>query len=128
MASASIRPPKPESMPARFNYPSLPGNPDSTQSKSALGVREGDFVLDLGCGTKRHRLALRQGIRQGIGPDLSPAMIEVACARLTQLAVQRSLGFQVGDGAEIANISANSSISPSALAHWNTCGKSVLWS
>jgi hypothetical protein len=23
-------------MPARFNYPSLPGNPDSTQSKSAL--------------------------------------------------------------------------------------------
>jgi hypothetical protein len=29
MASASIRPPKPESMPARFNYPSLPGNPDS---------------------------------------------------------------------------------------------------
>jgi hypothetical protein len=36
MASASIRPPKPESMPARFNYPSLPGNPDSTQPKSAL--------------------------------------------------------------------------------------------
>ena len=23
-------------MPARFNYPSLPGNPDSTQPKSAL--------------------------------------------------------------------------------------------
>jgi hypothetical protein len=37
MASASIRPPKPESMPARFNYPSLPGNPDSTQPKSAVG-------------------------------------------------------------------------------------------
>jgi hypothetical protein len=38
MASASIRPPKPESMPARFNYPSLLGNPDSTQPKSALNV------------------------------------------------------------------------------------------
>jgi hypothetical protein len=38
MASASIRPPKPESMPARFNYPSLPGNPDSTQPKSALSL------------------------------------------------------------------------------------------
>jgi len=25
-------------MPARFNYPSLPGNPDSTQPKSALGI------------------------------------------------------------------------------------------
>ena len=49
-ASASIRPPKPESMPARFNYPSLPGNPDSTQPKSALGIpvlyllRHGDEV------------------------------------------------------------------------------------
>ena len=31
-------PSKPESMPARFNYPSLPGNPDSTQPKSALSA------------------------------------------------------------------------------------------
>jgi len=50
MASASIRPPKPESMPARFNYPSLPGNPDSTQPKSALSafgtVIGGDCAAD----------------------------------------------------------------------------------
>jgi hypothetical protein len=44
MASASIRPPKPESMPARFNYPSLPGNPDSTQPKSAL-IRSSFFCV-----------------------------------------------------------------------------------
>ena len=34
-------PSKPKSMPARFNYPSLPGNPDITQPKSAL-TREDD--------------------------------------------------------------------------------------
>src|SRR5450631_736720 len=38
MASASIRPPKSESIPARFNYPSPPGNPDSTQPRSALSA------------------------------------------------------------------------------------------
>jgi hypothetical protein len=38
MASASIRPPKPNQCPPDFNYLSLPGNPDSTQPKSALVV------------------------------------------------------------------------------------------
>ena len=36
-------------MPARFNYPSLPGNPDSTQPKSALVNGGGDATyLNLG--------------------------------------------------------------------------------
>jgi hypothetical protein len=63
-------------MPARFNYPSLPGNPDSTQPKSALDHGTAAAGFDVGVPNLVHAM---------VGPKLfSPQSVAVVGASLRQ--------------------------------------------
>ncbi|MGN9821199.1 class I SAM-dependent methyltransferase [Streptomyces sp. SD11] len=55
--------------------------PAYTAAVSELGLREGDHVLDAGCGTGRALPALRDAVGPSgavLGADLTPAMLEAA--------------------------------------------------
>lgn len=66
--------------------------------------RPDDVVLDVGCGPGDHLFALAPELRQGIGVDLSPAMIAVARARAEREAGASRLSFAVDDASELAGI------------------------
>lgn len=62
---------------------------------SFIDIKEGDKVLDLGCGTGViTRLLLEKAKREVIGLDLSPKMIEIAKKKAE---MQPLLNFQSGD-------------------------------
>jgi ubiquinone/menaquinone biosynthesis C-methylase UbiE len=63
-----------------------------------------DVVLDVGCGHGHHLLALAPEIARGIGVDLSPAMIEVARARLAASPWGGRLRFEAGDAASLEGV------------------------
>jgi SAM-dependent methyltransferase len=66
----------------------------------ALGLREGQRVLDVGCGPGRHALALaRRGI-DVLGVDLSPDFVALATAAAEPDGL--SARFEVGDVRELA--------------------------
>jgi ubiquinone/menaquinone biosynthesis C-methylase UbiE len=69
-----------------------------------------DVVLDLGCGPGHHLLALAPEIARGIGVDLSPAMIEVARARLAASSWGGRLRFEAGDAASLDGVVAADSV------------------
>jgi 2-polyprenyl-6-hydroxyphenyl methylase/3-demethylubiquinone-9 3-methyltransferase len=50
--------------------------------RAAARLRPEDVVLEIGCGTGFHLLALAAEYGRGLGVDLSPAMIDVARGRL----------------------------------------------
>jgi SAM-dependent methyltransferase len=50
--------------------------------RAAARLRPGDTVLEIGCGTGLHLLALADEVGRGLGVDLSPAMVEAARGRL----------------------------------------------
>jgi SAM-dependent methyltransferase len=50
--------------------------------RDAARLRPGDAVLEIGCGTGFHLLALAEEYGRGLGVDLSAAMIEAARGRL----------------------------------------------
>lgn len=59
--------------------------------REVLGLRAGDRVLDVGCGTGRHAVALAGHGCEVTGVDLSPAMLEVANRRAEQAGVSVTL-------------------------------------
>lgn len=67
-----------------------------------------DVLLDLACGTGEHLLALAGDIRQGIGVDLSPGMIEVAQQKLAASFCPSKLIFRVDNGEELATLADDS--------------------
>jgi 2-polyprenyl-6-hydroxyphenyl methylase/3-demethylubiquinone-9 3-methyltransferase len=69
-----------------------------------------DVVLDLGCGHGHHLLALAPEIARGIGVDLSPAMIELARARLAASPWADRLRFEAGDAARLEGVVAADSV------------------
>ena len=69
-----------------------------------------DVVLDLGCGPGHHLLALVPEIARGIGVDLSPAMVEVARARLAGSSWGDRLRFAAGDAAALDGVVATDSV------------------
>jgi SAM-dependent methyltransferase len=71
-------------------------------------LRRDDVVLDVGCGTGHHLLALGREIAYGVGVDLSPGMIEVARARLRASPWQSRLTFEVDDAEELREVATQS--------------------
>jgi ubiquinone/menaquinone biosynthesis C-methylase UbiE len=66
--------------------------------------RPTDVVLDLGCGTGHHLLALGPEVARGIGIDVSPGMIELARARLRSSPRRANLTFEVDNAEELRDI------------------------
>jgi 2-polyprenyl-6-hydroxyphenyl methylase/3-demethylubiquinone-9 3-methyltransferase len=66
--------------------------------------RPDDVVLDVGCGPGDHLFGLAPELRQGIGVDLSPAMIATARARAEHVAEASRLSFAVDDASVLAGI------------------------
>ena len=69
--------------------------------RSLARPRPTDVVLDLGCGTGHHLLALGPEVARGIGIDVSPGMIELARARLRNSPWKADLTFEVDDAEEL---------------------------
>ena len=63
-----------------------------------------DVVLDLGCGSGHHLLALGPEIARGVGIDLSPGMIELARTRLRNSPWRANLTFEVDNAEELKGI------------------------
>ncbi|KFC74555.1 Methylase involved in ubiquinone/menaquinone biosynthesis [Bosea sp. LC85] len=72
--------------------------------RSLARPRPSDVVLDLGCGTGHHLLALAPEIERGIGIDVSPGMIELARARLRSAPGRANLNFETGNAEELTDI------------------------
>jgi ubiquinone/menaquinone biosynthesis C-methylase UbiE len=68
-----------------------------------------DVILDLGCGTGHHLLALAPEVAGGIGIDVSPGMIELARTRLGSSPRAANLTFEVDNAEELRGI-ANQSV------------------
>lgn len=84
-------------------------------------LRPDDVVLDVGCGTGHHLLALAPEIARGTGIDLSPCMIDVARMRLAASPWRHRLHFEVGDAAElgcVADRSIDLAVCIGALEHF----------
>lgn len=96
-------------------YSEQHGHPDSLLKYRIALIRQyakpcnDDVVMDVGCGNGHHLLALAGEIGRGIGVDLSPAMIEVARARLRDSPWQGKLTF-LSDNAEQLGVTAEGSI------------------
>jgi ubiquinone/menaquinone biosynthesis C-methylase UbiE len=67
-------------------------------------LRPDDVVLDVGCGPGDHLFALARELRQGIGVDLSPAMIAAARARAEAVPGASRLRFAIDDANQLAGI------------------------
>jgi ubiquinone/menaquinone biosynthesis C-methylase UbiE len=63
-----------------------------------------DVVLDLGCGSGHHLLALGPEVARGVGIDLSPGMIELARTRLRNSPWRANLTFEVDNAEELKGI------------------------
>src|SRR5258707_13528748 len=67
--------------------------------RGAARLDANDTVLEIGCGSGLHLLALANEFAHGIGTDLSPAMIEVAQRRAAEAGRGSNITFAV-DAAE----------------------------
>jgi len=63
-----------------------------------------DVILDLGCGTGHHLLALGTEVTRGIGIDISPGMIDLARVGLRSSPCRAKLAFEVDDAEELKKI------------------------
>ncbi|MCC6890661.1 MAG: methyltransferase domain-containing protein [Hyphomicrobiales bacterium] len=77
--------------------------------RSLARPRSADVVLDIGCGSGHHLLALAPEVARGIGVDVSPGMIELARTRLRNSPCGSNLTFEV-DNAEELNAIADRSV------------------
>jgi ubiquinone/menaquinone biosynthesis C-methylase UbiE len=66
--------------------------------------RDGDVLLDLGCGSGHHLLALGSEIARGIGIDVSPGMIELARTRLPSSPWKANFTFELDDAERLEAI------------------------
>jgi 2-polyprenyl-6-hydroxyphenyl methylase/3-demethylubiquinone-9 3-methyltransferase len=66
--------------------------------------RPNDTVLEIGCGSALHLLALGNEFAQGIGTDLSPAMIALAQEQAHQRAGQEKFHFAVAPSENLASV------------------------
>src|SRR5882762_8666138 len=63
--------------------------------RSAARLDANDTVLEIGCGSGLHLVALAGEFARGIGTDLSPAMIEVARRRTAETGCGENITFAV---------------------------------
>jgi 2-polyprenyl-6-hydroxyphenyl methylase/3-demethylubiquinone-9 3-methyltransferase len=70
--------------------------------RTAARLRADDVVLEVGCGTAMHLLALAPEYGRGLGVDLAPAM--VAAARRRGAALGEKVGFAVDAAEELATV------------------------
>jgi ubiquinone/menaquinone biosynthesis C-methylase UbiE len=66
--------------------------------------RPADVVLDVGCGTGHHLLALGPDVARGVGIDVSPGMIELARGRLRSSPCGANLTFEVDNAEELKGV------------------------
>jgi ubiquinone/menaquinone biosynthesis C-methylase UbiE len=82
--------------------------------------RNDEVLLDIGCGSGDHLLTLIDDIGRGIGVDLSPAMIQIAHARLQNSHPQAGITFISDDAERLASLAEGSidlAICVGALEH-----------
>jgi 2-polyprenyl-6-hydroxyphenyl methylase/3-demethylubiquinone-9 3-methyltransferase len=72
--------------------------------RSLAQPRPTDVLLDVGCGTGHHLLALGPEVARGIGVDISPGMIELARARLRSSPSPGNLAFAVDNAEELSGV------------------------
>jgi len=79
-------------------YPSLASNllPATARLVAAVGVTDGDDVLDVGCGTGNVALTARHHGGAVVGVDASPSMLDLAVEN-AGLAAYDDLGWVAGD-------------------------------
>jgi ubiquinone/menaquinone biosynthesis C-methylase UbiE len=66
--------------------------------------RPTDVVLDVGCGTGHHLIAIGSEVCRGIGIDVSPGMIELARSRLRSSPRRAHLTFEVDDAEKLKGV------------------------
>lgn len=64
----------------------------------------GSTLLDIGCGTGHHLIALSEGIREGTGIDFSDGMISAANAAVEGTDLQGRISFRVDDAQTLATV------------------------
>jgi 2-polyprenyl-6-hydroxyphenyl methylase/3-demethylubiquinone-9 3-methyltransferase len=72
--------------------------------REAAGFRPGDTVLEVGCGTGLHLLALTAEFNRGLGVDLSPAMIATARAEARRLDRENQVAFTMDTGERLDTV------------------------
>lgn len=70
--------------------------------RAAARLEPGDVVLEIGCGTGFHLLALAEEYGHGLGADLSPAMIAAARSQLGSQ--RRKIAFEVDAAERLATV------------------------
>ena len=83
-------------------------------------INSAHTVLDLGCGDGNHLRMLAPDIREGIGVDVSPAMVGAARRAARTQPYGDRLSFQVDDACQLATLPSNSvdrAICVGALEH-----------
>lgn len=86
--------------------------------REAAEPKPGDTVLEIGCGTGLHLLALADEYGRGLGVDLSPAMVEAARARLGPNAGKVSFAVDAAERlATVADASVDVVLAVGALEH-----------
>jgi ubiquinone/menaquinone biosynthesis C-methylase UbiE len=72
--------------------------------REAAQFHSGDTVLEIGCGTGLHLLALASEFGRGLGVDLSPAMIEAARTECMRLGLDHRMSFGIDVGETLGSV------------------------
>lgn len=76
--------------------------------RDLMSLQTRPVVLEIGCGTGAHLMALSAEIEEGVGVDLSPAMIATANERSQQFPQKDKLRFQVDNAEQLSSLSDHS--------------------
>lgn len=86
--------------------------------RTAARLRPADVVLEIGCGTGLHLLALADEYSRGLGVDLSPAMVEAARGRRGRHAAKVDFAVDAAERlATVADGSVDVVLAVGALEH-----------
>lgn len=76
--------------------------------REAARLQKDDTVLDVGCGTGHHLIAMAEQFRKGIGIDFSETMVQFARMNVEDAQLNSSLTFCLDDAETLATMRENS--------------------